>query len=408
MTRTKKHVRPSSNVSHRSRLFHKRNIIIVSADGVKHYPLSATLQMVGLAAIMGLLSWGSYSTGSYFTANSIMTAQERKIQTTTRVNHQIEAQYALLRQDLEKLHDKTGDLNEYERFVVAQHDNIGTIMPKQGNANLDDNNLNKMSNGLMQDRIGYLEGMVEQLQEDRESLVSSIRERTQDQIDTFEDLINSTGMSVSSLSNQKRARMLTEKLEMLDDNDKDAQEDSAEEGDKDHQGGPFIPASPSKMTKEQEEKEDAMLADINRLVVLSDIAGAMPLGRPLQHARVTSGFGGRMDPFHHQSAVHKGMDFDGGNRSQVRSTANGVVVSAGREGAYGYMVEIAHGYGFTTRYAHLGRILVRKGMRITKGTPIGLQGSTGRSTGSHLHYEVRFNGNPINPRKFVEAKHAVF
>lgn len=88
---------------------------------MKHYPVSSTLQLLGLAVVMGTLSWGSYSTGSYFAAQTILEEKERKIETTTMVNRRIEEQYGLLQRDLAKLTDSDGELDEYERFVISQH-----------------------------------------------------------------------------------------------------------------------------------------------------------------------------------------------------------------------------------------------------------------------------------------------
>ena len=89
------------------------------------------------------------------------------------------------------------------------------------------------------------------------------------------------------------------------------------------------------------------------------------------------------------------------------STADGKVVSAGRNGAYGNAIDIEHGFGVSTRYAHLSEILVHEGQMVKKGDPIGVEGSTGRSTGLHLHYEVRYHDQAMNPKNFLEAKHEV-
>jgi murein DD-endopeptidase MepM/ murein hydrolase activator NlpD len=117
----------------------------------------------------------------------------------------------------------------------------------------------------------------------------------------------------------------------------------------------------------------------------------------------TSGFGARIDPFTGHYAFHPGIDFAGPTGAIVRATAPGTVVWAGQRGTYGNMVEINHGYGIHTRYAHLSKVLVQVGAKVWEGSPVGKLGSTGRSTGPHVHYEVWYDDVVRNPRNFIEA-----
>ena len=121
----------------------------------------------------------------------------------------------------------------------------------------------------------------------------------------------------------------------------------------------------------------------------------------------TSGFGARIDPFTGRYSFHPGLDFAGPWGATVRSTAAGVIVWAGPRGTYGNMVDIDHGLGIHTRYGHLSAVLVQVGARVGKGVPIGKLGSTGRSTGPHVHYEVWYDDVVRNPSKFIEAGHHV-
>lgn len=119
------------------------------------------------------------------------------------------------------------------------------------------------------------------------------------------------------------------------------------------------------------------------------------------HAQVTSGYGVRADPFHGKAARHSGIDIASPAGAPIYATADAVVGRAQWAGAYGNLVELEHGGGFQTRYAHMMKILVRAGQFIRKGTIIGLVGSTGRSTGNHLHYEVRQDGKAVDPTPFI-------
>jgi murein DD-endopeptidase MepM/ murein hydrolase activator NlpD len=126
-----------------------------------------------------------------------------------------------------------------------------------------------------------------------------------------------------------------------------------------------------------------------------------PEGRPVQDGWISSYFGSRADPFTGYSAVHKGLDFAGPEGTRVMSVAAGLVTFAGDRSGYGQMVEINHGNGLATRYCHNEKVLVRQGDMVRKGQELALMGSTGRSTGPHLHFEVLKNGSQVDPLRFI-------
>ncbi|NJC42202.1 murein DD-endopeptidase MepM/ murein hydrolase activator NlpD [Brevundimonas alba] len=135
---------------------------------------------------------------------------------------------------------------------------------------------------------------------------------------------------------------------------------------------------------------------------LADAAEGMPFHRPT-NARTTSGFGVRFDPFNRHPALHQGQDFAAPLNTPIAAPAPGIVSFVGVRSGYGNTVEIDHGRGFKTRYAHLNSMAVRPGQRVALGQRIGAMGTTGRSTGVHLHYEVWMNGRPQNPARFMRA-----
>lgn len=130
---------------------------------------------------------------------------------------------------------------------------------------------------------------------------------------------------------------------------------------------------------------------------------AIPSVQPVGRMDYTSNFGIRSDPFRGSAAMHAGVDIRGPVGTPIYATADGIVAEANRRGGYGNLVELDHGKGIATRYGHLSRILVSAGSRVTRGQVIGLMGSTGRSTGSHLHYEVRMDGRAVNPLPFLTS-----
>ena len=128
---------------------------------------------------------------------------------------------------------------------------------------------------------------------------------------------------------------------------------------------------------------------------------AIPSVQPVDRLTYTSNFGIRSDPFQGNARMHAGVDISGPVGTPIYATADGVVSHAERKGGYGNLVELDHGKGIATRYGHLSRILVESGTRVQRGQLIALMGSTGRSTGSHLHYEVRIDGHAVNPAPFL-------
>ena len=139
---------------------------------------------------------------------------------------------------------------------------------------------------------------------------------------------------------------------------------------------------------------------INKIRSQKNILAATPSIWPTQ-GWITSGFGYRISPFTGQREFHKGLDISGPVGTPIYAPADGKVVFTGRDGGYGITVIIDHGLGITTRYAHLSRYVVKKNQRVTRGEIIAYMGNTGRSTGPHLHYEVRLNGVPVNPLHYI-------
>ncbi|HUP67563.1 MAG TPA: M23 family metallopeptidase [Sphingomicrobium sp.] len=149
----------------------------------------------------------------------------------------------------------------------------------------------------------------------------------------------------------------------------------------------------------------ALFNSWKKLDQLQDGVIAIPSDKPVRTGvSFTSGFGVRSDPFHAGAAMHPGIDLAGSYGSPIYATADGTVLRAGwNSGGYGNLVEIDHGRGITTRYGHMSAILVAAGDHISRGQLVGRMGSTGRSTGNHLHYEVRIDGRAVNPIPFMKS-----
>lgn len=169
-------------------------------------------------------------------------------------------------------------------------------------------------------------------------------------------------------------------------------------------GGPFEPARDETQITSLLDDANAVAAAFERFRVARDVAALAPVQRPLiGNARISSNFGNRKDPFLKRSAFHAGMDFAAPSGTPVVSAGPGKIIFAGRKSGYGKVVEVQHIGGLVTRYAHLSAYVAKAGQHVEAGTIIAKVGSTGRSTGPHLHFEVRKSDTPVNPAKFLKV-----
>ena len=240
-------------------------------------------------------------------------------------------------------------------------------------------------------RSAELERRLTRLKSSQRQLVARIQERTESNLEEIEAMIALTGISAEDL------------LEQVPE----------PEGGL---GGPFINLSDAAADDAESAESDTGFGSsvvrlerhLNRWAGLQSVLQRLPMASPLDSYYVASRYGKRRDPISKKWGMHHGVDLSGSFKSPVWSTAPGTVSFVGRKGPYGKMVEIEHGYGLVTRYGHLRKILVKKGQSVGFRHKIGIMGSTGRSTGSHVHYEVLFEGKPQDPAKFMKAGKYVF
>ena len=241
------------------------------------------------------------------------------------------------------------------------------------------------------DRFMETERQMAALRSAQRSFLEQLKERTGEQITQLEATVTGTGLDVDVL------------LERFDDSTLGM-------------GGPFhslrasalgaIAGDPLSDVTDHHLGE--LESRLEQWVSLHGLMGQLPLASPVDHYYVSSNFGRRVDPFTKKWAMHEGIDMAAPRKTPILAAAPGTVTFVGRRGAYGRLVEIDHGNGITTRYGHLHQALVKKGQTVGFRDRIGLMGSTGRSTGSHLHYEVLFDGEQIDPAPFIRAGRYLF
>ncbi|WP_416897221.1 MAG: peptidoglycan DD-metalloendopeptidase family protein [Minwuia sp.] len=234
--------------------------------------------------------------------------------------------------------------------------------------------------------IDTLEQRLSRVRSTQLELLRSIREKAQNNIAALEATLHQTGIPIDELLNTtiRRTSGLGGPLVALDDNIQNENTDTFEG------------------------MVGSLELDLLHWESMQTLMAHLPLTRPTTVGYISSHFGRRRDPINGRKAMHKGVDIAAPSNTPVFATASGVVTFAGSMAAYGRMVEIDHGFGFVTRYGHLRKILVKKGQRVNFHEEVGKMGTSGRSTGSHVHYEVLFEGKNVDPANFFEAGRYVF
>lgn len=205
-----------------------------------------------------------------------------------------------------------------------------------------------------------------------------------------------------------RLKMFSERLAQIAgfDTEDFSLEEHPGQGGIEHDGSPLsseaLERGIQQLSSQLRGQSDTLNALEEYLITKENIAAGIPEGKPVKNGWVSSFYGNRIDPFNGKKTFHEGIDIAAKENSPVMAVADGIVSWVGDRGGYGGLVEIDHGNGYVTRYAHNKTIKVSKGERVTKGEIVALMGSTGRSTGPHVHYEVLRDGQHINPYSFIK------
>lgn len=301
-------------------------------------------------------------------------ATERGASSESRINA-LNTKVAALESELDRTNRHAGDIALQARQLTAAL-----------NAAVEQRNRLQSDRANLSGTIGDLRSQLVALQESQASFVANLAERARDNVDVMEKTVEMTGLDVEKLLADVAAQMPG-------------------------QGGPYIPAA----VDSSDEGGQKLMAsvetlgdEVERWERLQLILRSLPLTAPIDSYYVSSAFGARTDPFNGARALHEGIDMVGKLRSEVLATAPGTVIFAGWKGGYGRVVEVDHGLGITTRYAHLYSIDVKVGDAVDYRQMIGKLGSSGRSSGPHVHFEVRYAGKPLDPMGFLKAGRYVF
>ncbi len=421
------------------RFFPDRELMLRTDGKIRFVKVSKTLQIFVFVVVVALSGWAIFSSFSFFVHNEVVASKNREIFDARMVYHSLLSEVseyqdkfssltqelgknhglmldqvkknATLQQNLRSVENKLETSNTRHNEIVsaraALKNKLSSIENEMKELNSHNFNLKGNLNSVTTDlksalsqrnfarsqskklsrTVAKLENDLETLHKSEKDILINLTERTKSSIDDIHFVLKHTGLKVAQLlkGNQGRSK---KKL---------------------GQGGPFIAFAPD---TEPAQRLKANLSNLNsqlqKFTELQDIMKRLPLAAPLDYFSISSHYGKRRDPINKRWAVHYGMDFGGLKHASVYVTAPGRVRYAGRKGKYGKLVEIDHGLGFRTKYGHLHKILVKRGQKVNYRTKIGLMGSSGRSTGPHLHYEVIVKGKHKNPWRFIKAGRYVY
>jgi murein DD-endopeptidase MepM/ murein hydrolase activator NlpD len=420
-----------------SRVFGKRKenhlLILASGEKVRHMTIRPWMAALTVSAF-GLFTIAYLAATAYLVVRDDLIGASMARQ--ARMQHEYEDRIASLRAQIDRItsrqmldqqvvEDKVEKLLEQQMALTTRQGKLGSVLERAENSGLDTQQPVISPNALTEpDKHAGLTGQdafrsllgntIKASDTPFRTRALAFNDQTDDVADRADQLFSKVTLSLKAIEQEQLSHIQNLTADAADRADaigrilentgvsvpeRLADADSAED-DNTAMGGPFVEPETA---AEFESSITGLDLALDRLEKVKTLARKLPFGNPAPDSQITSTFGNRLDPFFGRLAMHAGIDFRRKVGDPVRATAPGIVIAAGPAGGYGNMVEIDHGNGLTTRYGHLSKILVSKGDRIDESTIIALAGSTGRSTGPHLHYEVRRNGQAVDPMRFLNA-----
>lgn len=425
-------------------LFAERQVIFRHGGEVRYVSLRRSTQMAVAVGLLASGAWIGFATNYYFSFDRVLrrerarttewrNAHDEVMRELNRYYGRVNSITAQLEQTRNKLDVLMADAGMPEMRSTADNMADGGVMLAEaadvdlGSPSPEVGEMRKVWGGLTQRGRGLeheysiLESDVASLVDEREQ-VTAQRNRLSEKVERLETTLASLRRSQEQVlrrvtKNTSNTVIEVEKLIAMTGLDPDKMLARLKRKDRiaartmpHGQGGPFLQLASLSLPPDEPLNANVAALDLQmgRWHNLQRVLRMLPLASPVDHYRLTSGFGKRVDPIRKRWSFHPGVDLANRLGTAILAPAPGVVTSTGRRAGYGRMVEIDHGLGITTRYGHLRKILVKEGQKVGFRDEIALMGSSGRSTGTHLHYEVRVDGRPVNPLKFMKAGKYVF
>lgn len=371
------------------KLFDKKTILLVSKEQIKSYSVTPAFQ-VGILVLTFILG-GIFAKSLQY--NTEIAQKSVEISDLKKANEKFEDQVDALNANLK-------DINDYFKSVSGYN-------PQERTADKIEQKIKDLFGDLnLNDGDKTVAGKIA----DSTMLIDEIKGSAVKRINDLEEKLSIAGVTLVD----NKAILISKNSKKVSDENGDVISLNDQKDLEASRGGPFrrlgsgFAASATSQIFNLNRDQISVKEELKYLINLEKFINFAPLATPIKNYYVSSPFGGRPDPFTRSSARHEGIDMAGIAGSKIFSPSQGKVIFAGKFGGYGNAVIIDHGYGFTTRYGHLSKIHVNEGDVVSKSQIIATQGSTGRSTGPHLHYEIRYKNLPLNPKKFLLAGQEIF
>ncbi len=383
-------------------LFADKEIIFRSQNRAKVLTISSKAQVIFLGLLLLIGIWSFYSYHIYNKSGIIISVKDRELESTRDAYVDLMGDFMSLQKNITGMLANLGnkgpkqDIEKYKRQATAVEDKIKQIAAEREWA----------STEKLEEKITLSEAVLQR------DIATSERDELKKQMNAMEDIIDELKEAemevlekVSKISSREVGKIKGAFSEINVPLKKNGLYFNPLANRKNGKGGLFVPEPrPQIRDKQINAKIEAIFSDVEDLDYYKEVAQYVPLGKPVWSYWVTSPYGGRPDPFNKKKARHKGVDLASRTGNKIKSMAKGKVTRAEYAGGYGNLVVVDHGNGFVTKYGHMNKIYVKKGQYVDVEDVLGEVGSTGRSTGPHLHYEVLFQGRNVDPMPFVKAK----
>lgn len=365
--------------------------------------ISSRTQVVSLCLILCIGIWSFYSYHLYNKTGNILYNKDAELVKTRDAYLDLMTNFVILHDKIENVlsdpktaaAQKKSDIENYKRQAAVLEEKIKQIQAENNwideavvsekvtiNEALLQRDIAISERDELKKKVAALENTVEDIRGAETEVLEQVKKIAAKEVDKIKKAFSSInvplkqkGLYFNALANRKEGK-----------------------------GGLYVPEKSKIKDKEISKRVSAIYDAVQDLEYYREVVKSVPIGKPVWSYWLTSPFGSRSDPFQNKHASHKGVDLASRTGNKISVQAKGKVTYAGWMKGYGYTVEVNHGNGFQTKYGHMNKIYVKKGDEVKFNTALGEVGSTGRSTGPHLHYEILYNGVPVDPMPFIKAK----
>lgn len=397
---------PHMQYTEKKPLFSEKEIIFRGSGCAKVWKISSRAQVIIFASLLLVALWCFYSYYLYNKSGHIISYKEQELDATRDAYVELMTDFVALHKNIGAMISSIDDgknknnkkFDQYKRQAQLVEDKIKQITDEK----------DWLSSETLSERASLSEALLQR------DIIASERDALKKQIDELEETIKDI----------KKAEMeVLERIDSVADKEMSKIKSAinsinqtlkskglyfnalANSKRKNNSGGPYVPDRQNLVKdKKLDDKISAIFKNYDDLDYYKEVVQYIPIGKPVWSYWVTSQFGSRSDPFNGKRARHKGMDLASRTGNKIKVKAKGKVTRAEFAGGYGNLVVVDHGNGFQTKYAHMHKIYVKKGQYVEYDDTLGEVGSTGRSTGPHLHYEVLYMGKNVDPMPFLKAK----